>query len=350
MKKEVLHDALNLLDDDLVYEVEELRRKYDAERIGQNKRFGSLWHGVGRWVSLASCVCVAVVVISVMSQSDILQLGQKKESALETEMVKWEEKPEGMIEEVKGEKEADTEEEHAVEGIVVPKMEVNLDKDSGAQMDMLAFFIWQGRSYVQYEYELAEVDLVGEYVGTAVGLIDEWTKKEGYIDLAGSISGDFYTVKGYDPSFMLCMKRENGMVSTFVNDNDMILSTGADLFEDRLHLTGNYEVVKYQTREDWQRSTGIICQVEETDLEVVERFVDAVNKAPFLLTEDVPLEEGERNLYDREIYHMFFEMKNGMTVHIRLYEGGYVWFHGLMSACVKVEEEVFEEMIAVMEP
>ena len=183
-----------------------------------------------------------------------------------------------------------------------------------------------------------------------MGLIDEWTKKDGYVDLAGSISGDFYTVKGYDPTFMLCMKCENGLVSTFVNDNDMILCTGADLFEDRLHLTGNYEAVKYQTREDWQRSTGIICQVEETALEVVEQFVDAVNKAPFLLTEDVPLEEGERNLYDREIYHMFFELKNGMTVHIRLFEGGYVRFHGLIPACVKVEEEVFAKMIAVMEP
>ncbi len=325
MKKEVIHDALNLLDDDLVYEVEKLRRKVEAG------------HGVSKWVSLAACACVAVIVISVMSQSGILQLGQKKESALETEMVK-------------KESAAMPSEEHAVEGVVIPKMEVNLDKDSGAQMDMLAFFIWQGRSYVQYEYELADVGLVGEYVGTAVGLIDEWTKKEGYVDLAGSISGDFYTVKGYDPSFMLCMKRENGLVSTFVNDNDMILSTGADLFEDRLHLTGKYEAVKYQTREDWQHSTGIICQVEETDLEVVEQFVDAVNKAPFLLTEDVPLEEGKRNLYDREIYHMFFELKNGMTVHIRLYEGGYVRFHGLIPACVKVEEEVFEEMIAVMEP
>ncbi len=353
MKKETLHDALNLLDDDLVYEVEVLRRKDEAGRIGQSKRpsLPKNWGHAGRWVSLATCACVAVVVISVMSQSGILQIGQKKESALENEMVKKESAamPSGECAEVK-EKEADTEEEYAVEGVVIPKMEVNLDKDSGAQMDMLAFFIWQGRSYVQYEYDLIDVDLVGEYVGTAVGLIDEWTEKDGYVDFAGSISGDFYTVNGYDSSFMLCMKRENGLISTFVNDNDMILYTGDDLFEERLHLTGNYEVVKYQTREDWQRSTGVICQVAEVDLEVVERFVNAVNKASFLLTEDVPLEEGEQKLYDREIFHMFFEMKNGMTVHIRLYEGGYVRFHGLISACVKVEEEVFEEMVAVMEP
>ena len=32
-------------------------------------------------------------------------------------------------------------------------------------------------------------------------------------------------------------KCENGLISTFVNDNDMILDTGADLFEERLHLS-----------------------------------------------------------------------------------------------------------------
>lgn len=375
MKKEVLHDALNLLDDDLVYEVEELRSKYELKKPVHEedaaKRKGlAIWQRGyhHRWSSLAACVCVAVVVAVFMSQSGILQMGQKKESALETELVKKESAVmpssecvevstrEEKLEEIKEEeKKGEREEQEAVgekldeEGVVIPKMEVNLDKDSGAMADMLAFFIWQGRLYVEYERGLADVDFVGEYLGTATGSIDEWTKKDGYVDFAGSINGDFYAVEGYDTSFMLCMKRENGLVSTFVNDNDMTLYTGADLFEERLHLRGNYEAVKYQTRDDWQRSTGVIAEIAEPDLGVVERFVDAVYEATFLLTKDVPLEEGEKSIYDREIYHMFFEMANGMTVHMRLYEGGYVRFHGLISACVKVEEEVFGAMVAVME-
>ena len=368
MKKEVLHDALNLLDDDLVYEVEELRSKYELKKPVHEedaaKRKGlAIWQRGYRyrWVSLAACVCVAVVVAVFMSQSGILQMGQKKESALETELVKKEsavmpssecvevstreEKLEEIKEEeIKGEKEK----QEAVEGVMIPRMEVVLDKDSGTKMDMLAFFIWQGRSYVEYERDMVDVDFVGEYLGTATGLIDEWTKKDGYVDFAGSINGDFYAVEGYDPSFMLCMKRENGLVSTFVNDNNMTLYTGEDLFEERLHLRGNYEVVKYQTRDDWQRSTGVIGELAEADLEIVERFVDAVNEAPFLLTEDVHLEKGEKNIYGREIYHMFFEMANGMTVHMRLYKGGYVRFEGLIPACVQVDADVFEEMVAVL--
>lgn len=390
MKKEVLHDALNLLDDEMVREVEELRSKYMVKdsvhgeavakrkgldvvfpmaptkqsRVSTSRRAMCQWGNRRRWASLAACFCLAVVVAAVMSHSGILQMGQKKESSLENELSKKESAAmlssecveistrEETLEEIKKdgiEKESVAEEEElAVEGVVIPKMEVDLDKNSGAMADMLAFFIWQGRLYVEYERGLADVDFVGEYLGTATGFIDEWTKKEGYVDFAGSISGDFYAVEGYDTSFMLCMKRENGKVSTFVNDNDMILSTGADLFEDRLHLRGNYEAVKYQTRDDWQRSTGVIAEISDEELGVVERFVDAVNEAPFLLTEDVPLEKGEKNIYDREIYHMFFEMKNGMTVHMRLYKGGYVRFQGLIPACVKVDEDVFEELIAVM--
>ena len=304
-----------------------------------------------------------------MSQSGILQMGQKKESALETELVKKEaavmpssecvevSTREENLEEIKEEeKKGEREEQEAVEekldeeGVVIPKMEVNLDKDSGAMADMLAFFIWQGRLYVEYERGLADVEFMGDYLGTATGSIDEWSKKDGYVDFAGSINGDFYAVEGYDTSFMLCMKRENGLVSTFINDNDITLYTGADLFEERLHLSGNYETVKYQTRDDWQRSTGVIAEIAEADLGIVERFVDAVNEAKFLLMKDVPLEEGEKSIYDREIYHMFFEMENGMTVHMRLYKGGYVRFQGLIPACVKVDADVFEEMIAVMEP
>ena len=76
-------------------------------------------------------------------------------------------------------------------------MEVSLSANENAAM--LAFFIYQGRCYVQYEWIDHGDALVGEYLGTATGLIDEWTPQEGYVDLAGSVQGDFYAVNGYDP-------------------------------------------------------------------------------------------------------------------------------------------------------
>ena len=42
-------------------------------------------------------------------------------------------------------------------------------------------------------------------------------------------------------------------------------------------------------------------------------------------------------------------MNNGMTIHFRLFEGGYVCFDGVIRACVQIEETIFEEMLAIFE-
>ena len=60
-------------------------------------------------------------------------------------------------------------------------------------------------------------------MGTATGLIDEWTPKEGYVELAGSVSGDFYTVNGFDPTFLLCMKEDGDAIQLFVCNSGITL-------------------------------------------------------------------------------------------------------------------------------
>lgn len=80
-------------------------------------------------------------------------------------------------------------------------------------------------------------------------------EKNGYVDFAGSVPGDFYTVNGYDPSTMLCTKAEDGTVLIYFNDNGFTLYRGSDLSNDRLHLDNNYASVEYQTRYDWKKRT-----------------------------------------------------------------------------------------------
>lgn len=328
MKQDKLHDALNFLDEDMIEAVDVLRRKKRPAKSSLLK-----------WGSLAACLCVAFIGVAVWRQAgEQFDTGDSSGNAGGT--------GNGFVgapdNNLAGNGAAGD-----IAGVSIPKTEVTLE--AGTTADMLAFFIYQGRSYVQYERIDGAADLVGEYLGTATGLIDEWTPKEGYVELAGSISGDFYAVKGYDSSFMLCMKEADGSVSTYINDNGFSLNTGAELFEDRLHLAGNYHTVEYQTREDWYHGNGEPIALAEEHRAVAEQFVEAVNQAAFMYTSDVPLEEGERNIYDREIYHLFFRMNNGMTVHMRLYEGGYVRFQGLIPVCVKVDEAVFEELVSVLE-
>ena len=234
---------------------------------------------------------------------------------------------------------------YSEKGITIPPMDVSLSADNSAAADMLGFFIYEGRCYVQYEWISDESGIVGEYLGTATGFIDEWTPKEGYVDFAGSVNGDFYAVNGFDPSFILCMKYGSGDISTFINNNGITLKTGADLFEDRLHLSGNYGTVEYQTRNDWFKSIDNIYELGSEHTAVLEDFISALNEGSFMPISSSPLTEDGTSAYDKEIYHMFFHMENGMTVHLRLFEGGFVRFQGLNGCVVKVDDGAFKELV-----
>ena len=244
-----------------------------------------------------------------------------------------------------------SEEKVSEDGVTIPQLEVELSSSSNhlAESYMLAFFIYQGRSYVQYEWIENGTALVGEYLGTSAGLIDEWTKSDGYVEGAGSIAGDFYSVKGFDPSFMLCMEFEDGTIETFVNNNGFTIKYGSELFEDRLHLE-NYVSVEYQTRESWYYSQGEPILLSDNYSDIVDEFLNELNISEFMLLSDIPLDENDTNVYDsKEIYHMFFVMENGMTIHLRLFEGGYVSFQGISQICVQIDSEVFSKLIQAFE-
>lgn len=231
-------------------------------------------------------------------------------------------------------------------GVTIPKLKISISENSSA--NMIAFFIYQGRVYVQDEWLSNAHNLIGEHLGTATGSINEWTKKEDYVELSGSVYGDFYSVQGYDPSFMLCMSHDDGTVSTYVNNNGITLKYGSELFEDRLHIHDNLEKITYQTRDDWFYDTGITAELKLDSVEI-DAFLNALNSAEFMLLDDIPLNEDDLSVYDaKEIYHLFLKMKNGMIVHLRIFEGGYVNYDGINGICVKVDSEKFNEFINLL--
>ena len=232
------------------------------------------------------------------------------------------------------------------EGVTISPAKVSLAADEKA--DMLAFFIYQGRCYVQYETVDGDADNIGEHLGTATGMIDEWTEKDGYVELAGSVKGDFYAVKGYDPSFMLCMRLDNGDIWTYICGTGITLKYGSELYEDRLRLTGNYTAVRFESRASWDYSLDEIYELNDADA-AVDNFIKALNAAAFMPTEDIPLAEGQSSVYETEIYHLYFLMENGMTVHLRLFEGGYVSFAALSNVCVQIPEESYDALLELLE-
>ncbi len=231
-------------------------------------------------------------------------------------------------------------------GITIPPMDITLS--SASEADMIGFFIYEGRCYVHYEHIYEDVDIVGEYLGTSTGLIDEWTPKEGYVDYAGSIQGDFYSVKGYDPEFMLCTKDARGVICTYICNNGITLKYGRELYEDRLHMSEKMAGVQYESRKSWYEGLGEVYDLGGVP-DTVQAFIKELDSREFILCGDVTTLEGWSNMAEAEVYHMYFTMEDGTTIQLSLNENGYVRFDGLLDVCVKIPDDVYGELIRLFD-
>ena len=302
MNSKDLYYAVNEVDDDIL-------ERSEAVAAGCKRKNGWL-----KWCAAAACLCLAIIGTAIWTFAP----SHKDGTGLTV----------------------------SENGVTIPKLDVSLSANESA--DMLAFFIYQGRCYTQYEWIYDNEDIVGEYLGTATGLINEWTPKEGYVELAGSISGDFYSVWGYDPSFMLCMKDADGVVSTYICNNGITLKYGSELYEDRLHLSDNFESMHYESRASWYFGKGERYQMDSIH-DIVLDFIKSMDSALFVPCDLVPLGEGQTTMADTELYHLYFRMENGTTVHLRLHENGYVRFQGMSKLCVQVPEESYNELLELLD-
>ena len=135
---------------------------------------------------------------------------------------------------------------------------------------------------------------------------------------------------------MLCMKRD-GETKLFINNNGITMATGAELYEERLHLAGNYNTIEYYTKALWDSGNGLVKELTKEEKLVTDRFIAALNDAEFIYT--------EQGMMDKMLYLIGFQMDNGVQVRLRLYEGGYVEFIGMRSVCVQVD---MDEMLALL--
>lgn len=357
MNKEKLMDALGHLEEDLLLETDEVRRKPGRKLIRM------------RWAAMAACLCLILLGVHLSGLNRPVAVGSNEPIHLAASQPL-------SLEQLPPPGDSDGDPRGTAFGsasqpyggnsglstagvymgaagagsITIDPMTVDLHQNGGLAADMMAFFIYEGRSYVEYCRVTNKADsLLGDYVATAKGLIDEWTEEDGYVELAGSITGDFYTVRGYDHRFILCMKEEDGgktALRLYVNNNGITLNRGSDLYTDRLKLNGNYYCAQYETRKSWNQGLGQVKTLPEAARATMGKFLRALNEGQFSFVQDIPLEEGESNVYDaKELYHLYLHKEDGMVVHLRLFSGGYVSFQGIWSVCVQVEQNVFDELI-----
>ncbi len=305
-----LSGALNLLQDSILAETDTLRNAPQAKTPAK--------HPLIKWSSAAACLCLLAAGIMLWKQP--ATPGTKASDGITV----------------------------SEDGVTIPPMKIRLSKPSeNSAADMIAFFIYHGKSYVLYEYLYGKNDIVGEHLGTATGLIDEWTPREGNVEFAGSVSGDFYAVNGYDPSFMLCMKDSPESVVTYICNTGITLKYGSELYEDRLHLANSYSTIEYESRDSWYYGKKEIRRLNNSS--VIEDFIKRLNAAQFMPDSQVPLKGGQSSIAETELYHLYFRMNNGTTVHLRLCEDGYVRYQGILPLCVRIPKESYDALLALLD-
>ena len=381
-KSEFIHDALNVLDDEMIEDVAKMREsnskdKFEHRSIDENivvsddmkNNKKKTWH---KWTAMAASVCVLFLCGWMVSNGFFLSIvsNEKDKTGQNDTNLVIEEQEHGIDETLRGElDDKDTDgvkdlsdslsEEESVQGtpeslktgVVIPQMEVNLRKsEESIEADMLGFFILGGRSYIQYEFQHNYVesgaDFVGDYVGHIEGMIDEWTKEDGYVDGAGTYTGDVYEVKGVSPEFMLCMVWEDGSVETFINHNDITLYKGSDLVDDWLDLRGNYDAVAFEIIQN-QQWTYDALELTEEEMLTMERFLDAFAEGDFVYVA-TKLEYPFGGDFDTEDMMDFYYIKeNGVRLRFRTLGDGYVSFPWL-NACIQIDQELYNDVVDVL--
>ena len=232
------------------------------------------------------------------------------------------------------------------EGVTIPMAEVYLATPKDGQFDMAGLFIYNGKVYRQFDW-VQNTKLAGRYVCTVTGLIDEWTPQDGYVELAGTITGDMHAVKGYDPSYLLCEVFDDEII-LYLNNSGLTLYNGEDWYGDVFRLRGNVKRVTCKTQPAYSNSVDKEGEFGKEHRQLLSRLIDALYEAPFLYSEDAPLENKESGMNVNLLYRMKVELDDGVTLSLRLHRDGYVVCEGIGSVCVKLDETIYEELISAL--
>lgn len=290
MKGERLLHALGEVDEDYLAQVDKLRR------IPAKKKRHT-------WIPLAACLCLVAGVAAWALRGGMGLPGKESDQANSN----------GITE--------------STQGIYVPPLEVELSQaQPEAMIDMIGFFIYQGRLYAQMDVVEQGQDLVGEQLGESSGTIDEWTSEDQYLESTGSVGGPFYEVKGYDPKYMLCMVYDYG-VELFWNNCDITVSTGGDVLEEVFRLSDGIARAEFQSESDVQKDTGHMTTI--TRLNQLAAWVNALDQAPALASAETDMGQC--------LGHLYLTKADGVTVHLRLMEHGYVQVAELPEVCWQME-------------
>ncbi len=224
------------------------------------------------------------------------------------------------------------------EPVYIPPDPMPEAPEAGMAADMMGFFIHDGRMYTQTT-QYVGASLLGERVASVTGDIDEWSGAEEYVEGASSVAGEVFAVNGYDEGFRLALVTDTG-AELYDCLSGISLSSGADLFESRLHIE-NAVAAWCVADEDWEWELDSRRYI---DLEALEPFVATLLASP-MQDWGRGSENGDIYDFDYAEAHLCLELADGAVVPLRLFENGCVKYDGSAArVCAYMPGAIFDEV------
>lgn len=227
----------------------------------------------------------------------------------------------------------------------IPAIELP-EPEEGVTYDMVACVVYKGNVYVGNTngYYGEDADrirgLLDEHVGEAKGNLDEWSNQSDYAEeLAGSVGGSIYTLKGYDPDFRLaCVCEDDILILEHLNG--IHVYKGSEIFDDRLHLAENGKAVSCIDHETWYyggsgEDDPVSVSIDEG---VWNDFLKEISEGTF---DDLQLSE----IYDGIAVHLYVTMEDGTVNPFRISRDGYVLYDGMPWYGVKISDDTLQAVL-----
>ena len=227
----------------------------------------------------------------------------------------------------------------------IPAIELP-EPEEGVTYDMVACVVYKGNVYVANTngYYGEDADrirgLMDEYVGEVKGNLDEWSTQSDYAEeLAGSVGGSIYTLKGYDPDFRLACAGDDDIL-ILEHLNGIRVYKGSEIFDDRLHLAENGKAVSCIDHETWYyggsgEDDPVPVSIDEG---VWNDFLKEISEGTF---EDLQLSE----VYGEIAVHLYVTMEDGTVNPFRISRDGYVLYDGLPWYGVKISDDTLRAVL-----
>lgn len=231
-------------------------------------------------------------------------------------------------------------------GVTIPEMEVDLNSSGSERGLAIPFVIYKGSVYLaDVSASVVQEDLrLDTYLGDATGMIDGWAEDDGYVDFAGGATGRLYSVEGLDDSFAVALKQNenDSRAELLIKNNGITLEDGSDLYEDRLHLAENYESVEYEDGHDWYMGNGKEKKQLDASCEnKVSELIELLCNGEILLRDSLSV---TTDVSEDLEFVFFVHLNNRVVIPLFFMRGGYVIYPGVSDVCVKIPEDVQEEM------